>query len=63
MSLKSFRIPALTLSLTLFATLGSQAVTLHHRAGTTLSQPSNDGNGPGGGDPNPMCPNPNECAR
>jgi hypothetical protein len=54
--LKVLRLSAFTLGLAMLGLSGSRAVASHHAATATLSQPANDGNGPGGGDPNPDCP-------
>ncbi|HWG16883.1 MAG TPA: hypothetical protein VN678_03405 [Acidobacteriaceae bacterium] len=56
MSLKTLRISAFTLSLALLGVTAAHSVTIHSAAAATISQPANNGNGPGGGDPNPDCP-------
>lgn len=56
MSLKTLRISAFTLSLVLLGITTGRSMTFHASATTTISQPANNGNGPGGGDPNPDCP-------
>ncbi|HXE08754.1 MAG TPA: hypothetical protein VN612_12715 [Acidobacteriaceae bacterium] len=56
MSLKSLRISAVTLTLVLLGVMAGRSVPFHSSATATISQPANNGNGPGGGDPNPDCP-------
>lgn len=61
MSSNFLRNTALTLSTLLLASV--IAAPRPHFASSTaaLSQPANDGNGPGGGDPNPDCPGGSDC--
>jgi hypothetical protein len=59
MSLKTLRISAFTLSLALLGVTAANSVTFHASTVATISQAANNGNGPGGGDPNPPCP---DCA-
>jgi hypothetical protein len=56
MSLKTLRISAFTLSLALLGVTAANSVTFHATTAATISQPANNGNGPGGPDPNPDCP-------
>ena len=56
MSLKTLRISALTLSLALLGVTAGHSVTIQSAAAATLSRPAYNVNGPGGGSPNPDCP-------
>jgi hypothetical protein len=56
MSLKTVRISAFSLALALLGITTGRSVVFHASTAATISQPANNTNGPGGGDPSPECP-------